>query len=94
MDDISPIKGHFEFIQMLINAKAVADMDNKEIIINWRGVQHEVRPNQEPFSKKEIRRRLQSVLDKIYDGTPEEIEFYYNNARGIKKLLSSSTLLT
>ena len=54
-----------EFIQLLINAKTVADMNEAQIPVEWRGYETIVHPNLPPFTKKALRERLSSALQHL-----------------------------
>ena len=54
-----------EFIQLLINAKTVADMNETEVPVEWRGYGTSVMPNLPPFTKTTLRERLNSALQNI-----------------------------
>lgn len=78
------IEGHKEYIQKLINAKAMADMEQTTISVNWHGYCTHVEPNGMPFTKDYLRGKLRniqsyleskSILDK-YPGAGYQCNFY------------------
>lgn len=54
-----------EFIQLLINAKTVADLNENPVNVEWRGYETTVQPNLPSFSKRTLRERLNSALQHI-----------------------------
>lgn len=54
-----------EFIQLLINAKTVADMNESPVHVEWCGYETVVQPNLPPFSKTSLRERLNSAIEHI-----------------------------
>ena len=54
-----------EFIQLLINAKTVADINETPVPVEWHGYETLVQPNLPPFTKKALRERLSSALQNI-----------------------------
>lgn len=69
---ISPFASHFEFLKMLIEAKAVADIENRNVPLQWRGYQTKVVPNHHPLKKETLRDRLLLALAGIANLTEEE----------------------
>ena len=68
--------GHSEFIQMLVNAKAVASMNGKSVRVHWRGHYTSVKPNEPPFTSDDLRMRLSKALLDIRLPTDEEREVH------------------
>ena len=66
--------GHEEFIQMLVNAKAVADMNEGPVRVQWRGYHTSVKPHLPPFTKDSLKMKLAEALQCISLPTPEERE--------------------
>ena len=54
-----------DFIQLLVNAKTLADMNENPVHVEWRGYETLVQPNLPPFSKIALRERLNSALQHI-----------------------------
>ena len=65
MEEFSEVEGHREFIQLIINAKAFADMNQTDVPVSWRGYNCLIEPNIPPFSKLELRRRLENAIKSI-----------------------------
>ena len=75
--NISSISGHDVFIQMIINAKAMAEMDNSTIPIIWRGFKTSV-SSKLPLNRSNLKERLILALKSIKNITEEEKQVYLN----------------
>lgn len=64
---------------MLVNAKALADMDNQKIRVQWRGYHCSVHPHEPPFTKKDLRLKLAAALQNISLPTEEEREVFFES---------------
>lgn len=53
--EVSEVEEHAEFIQMLIDAKGMADLNQEPIPVAWRGHKTVVKPNLSPFTKAELK---------------------------------------
>ena len=70
--------GHSEYIQKLIHAKAMADMNGKSVTIHWRGYYTSIKPNLPPFTMNKLRTLLSEALAKIKLPTDEEREVFFS----------------
>ena len=57
---------------MLVNGKALADMNGTSTRVHWRGYYTSVKPKTPPFSKEDLRKELSKALLSIKIATDEE----------------------
>lgn len=62
--DISPLDAHDEFIQMVINAKTVAQLESRSSDITWRGYTTSISPNF-LLTKENLRSELLCALQNL-----------------------------
>ena len=63
--EYSSVEGHMDFIQLLINAKAYADINQTCAPVCWKGYNTIIEPNLPPFTKDIIKKRLNTALETI-----------------------------
>ena len=61
---------------MLVNAKTLADINQKRNKFHWRGYYTHVEPNEPPFTKLELKKRLSEALCHVTLPTEEEREVF------------------
>lgn len=64
LNNISLISEHIEFIQMVINAKTSAQLDNKDVEIVWRNYSLSVSPDFD-LTKENVTKELLSALQSL-----------------------------
>ena len=64
--DVSGIPNHNEFIQMIINAKATADITNSAIMVQWRGYSTYIHPGFK-LSKDSLQKEILDALQRLED---------------------------
>ena len=69
--DISSLRDHDDFIQMLINGKAMAQLNNKPYTITWRGYSTNIDP-EFLMTKSTLKNELISALKNLVSITKEE----------------------
>ena len=70
------VEGHQDFVQMLINAKAYADINQICAPVCWRGYNTLVEPNLGPFTKDIIKERLENAIEFMKNGHKGNQVFY------------------
>lgn len=68
------LKGHDEFIKMLLDAKSVATINNKRVRVQWRGHHTSILPS-DPLTMNDLKLRLSKALSEIKLPTEEERQF-------------------
>ena len=68
------VKNHSKFIQLLVNAKATADMTQDPSFVTWRGYKASVKPNLPAFTKDYFRLRLKEALKSMKELSVQEVE--------------------
>ena len=62
--DLSHIPNHGQFIQLMLNAKAYADLNQSVVTVKWRGNSTLVEPNLPPFTKEVLKEKILTALNK------------------------------
>lgn len=62
MEEFSHIPDHGTFIQLLVNAKAFADLNGVAVPVSWRGYSSLVEANLPPFNRKDYEDRLTEAM--------------------------------
>ena len=60
--EFSHVHGHGEFIQLIVAAKAMADINQKTVPVTWRGYDVSIQPNLPTFSREDYRTYIQNAI--------------------------------
>ena len=64
-EEFSHVHDHGEFIQLLVNAKASADLHENSVEITWRGYTCVLKPNEGPITKQDYKLHLLHALKSL-----------------------------
>lgn len=73
--DLSRIRGLSQYMSLLMNGKAQADLVQETISVSWRGYNTYIEPNLPPFTKVEYRKIFTEALSSIQLGE-DEVRFF------------------
>lgn len=60
--EFSHVPNHNDFIKLMLNAKAYADLNQTTATVQWKGHSTMVEPNLPPFTKEVLKEKLEQTL--------------------------------